>query len=87
MKTVKFRDTRVEAVEMTAKEFQAQWRYRDLTGFVLLDNGTAWYNQQTCKNGYKGRCNCISHPTKEWVQFDPKTGDYWTNPHHKRWWR
>lgn len=63
----------VEAVEMTAEEFDAiKWK-RDTPDFVIV-GGVGYWNSHTCLSGYAGTCNCFSHPRKEWRQFDPVTG-------------
>lgn len=65
-----------EAEEMTKEEFDKIKPQRDTPDVVKISEEEAYYNNYTCISSYRygGTCNCISHPTKEWIKFNPTTG-------------
>lgn len=72
--TVKIYGREVEAVELNHDEWEEIKYNRDTPDFVVSD-GVGYWNSYTCLSGYSGTCRCINHPRKEWIRFDPVTGE------------
>lgn len=63
-----------DATEMTKEEFKKIMWEEDTPQYVIISETEAYNNTYTCSGGYAGTCNCMSHPQKEWIRFNPTTG-------------
>ena len=49
---------------------------RDTPEYVKINDDEAYFNEFTCLGGYAGTCDCMSHPRKKWIRFNPTTGSH-----------
>lgn len=65
-----------DATDMTKAEYEKIKLNRDTPEFIKISDKEAYFNEYTCLGGYAGTCNCMSHPRKKWIRFNPTTGSH-----------
>lgn len=65
-----------DATDMTKVEYEKIKWNRDTPEYVKINDDEAYFNEFTCLGGYAGTCNCMSHPRKKWIRFNPTTGSH-----------
>lgn len=65
-----------DASDMTKEEFEKIRHNKHTPTYVKINDTEAYFNDYTCLSGFDGTCNCMCHPRKSWLKFNPTTGEW-----------